>query len=305
MRAASKSRGYTVLEVMIFLAVSGFMFLIAAVFVQGKQAQGEFKQSMNDINTKVQQVINDVSNGFYPSNNSFSCSSSSGPQPILIITGLTASTQGSNLGCVFLGKVIQFGVNSNRTGYNIYTVAGSQYANGAQSGSPPNSFANAVPTTIDGTFTGGVRVNLTEYNTLQWGLQASKVYVCDTSLGHCNPGLTDDSTAIGFFGSFANQGNGGNVLSGSQTVQIAPIPPNYPLGDPNETETQMVQDINNKLPAATANQNYFAICFKGNSGQYGLLTIGDLGGQRLTTQIQLATTPPAIPHSSSGDRCPL
>src|SRR5947209_7153977 len=91
-------RGYTIVEVMIFLAVSGFMFIIAAQFVSGKQAHAEFRQGMNDVKAQVQQTINDVANGYFPSNSDFSCNTESGrPQPDTGSTG-----QGQNKGCVFM-----------------------------------------------------------------------------------------------------------------------------------------------------------------------------------------------------------
>ena len=61
-----KSGGYTIIEVMIFLAVSAFMFVVAAYFIQGKQANAEFNQGMQAINSSMQKVINDVNDNNYP-----------------------------------------------------------------------------------------------------------------------------------------------------------------------------------------------------------------------------------------------
>lgn len=278
MRAGHDSRGYTIVEVMIFLAISGVMFLIAATFVAGKQGRAEFRQGINDTNSQIQQVINDVSNGFYPSNNNFTCSPNPGPPPSLLISyNASPPEQGANQGCVFLGKVIQFGLSgSNGANYNIYTVAGSQFANGASSGNPPTDFTEAVPTTVDNS-----QVNLTEQNVLQWGLTATKMYDNGTPI-----------SAVGFMSSFASQ-TGGSLDAGSQTVNVVAIP-STPITSGGATEPQMVSAIDSGItdPNIRTKPNIL-ICFDGGKGQFGSITIGgSTGSQRLATSMQISNGTP-------------
>lgn len=280
MRGRLSPRGYTIVEVMVFLAISGFMFIIAATFVSGKQSRAEFKQGMNDINTQVQQVINDVSNGFYPSNSNFSCVAN-GFSGVSISSG-SSTMQGANQGCVFMGKVIQFGINgSNGVNYGIYTVAGNQFANGTASGNPPSSFAEAMPKAIDNSAGGNVtNINLTQTNMLQWGLSATSMFDGATPI-----------SAVAFMGSFANQ-NGGSLESGSQTVNIVVIPstatdPNVSAG--GATEAQMVTAINNGITDINQRPHpNILMCFDGGKGEYGSLTIGGTNNShRLSTSIQI------------------
>src|ERR1044071_4210461 len=88
MRGGEQKQGYTIVEVMVFLAISGFMFLIAAGFVAGRQSTAEFKQGMNSINDQMRQVINDVGNGFYPSNSDFTCNAVLPGQPPFTVTAV-------------------------------------------------------------------------------------------------------------------------------------------------------------------------------------------------------------------------
>lgn len=295
MNADNEYRGYTIVEVMIFLAVSGLMFVFAATFVSGKQQQVEFRQGMFSINAEVQQVINDVSNGFFPSNNNFNCTASTSSPVVQISYTASATGQGTNLGCTFLGKVIQFGVGGAiGSQYNVYTVAGSQYAGGASSGSSPTSFSNALPTTIDSNGPGVSGVNFTEKNNFEGGIQDTAMYECDHSTNTCD----SNTTAIGFFSTFGNLDSSGNLQSGSQSVQVVTIP-STPYGTissnamPGEIDTGLVS-----ASLATPNSNYVQVCFKGGgSSQYGLLTIGDQSGQRVTTNVQIATIPPQVNSS--------
>src|SRR4051812_20289476 len=112
MRYPLKTRGYTIVEVMIFMAVSGFMFVIAAYFVNGKQASAEFRQGMNSANTVVQQVMNQINSSFYPSQENFTCKITGKPHLFA-----TPNKLGTNQECVFLGSVLQFGTPADNTKY--------------------------------------------------------------------------------------------------------------------------------------------------------------------------------------------
>jgi type II secretory pathway pseudopilin PulG len=297
MRDGTGLRGYTIIEVMIFLAVSGLMFIVAATFISGKQARSEFQQGINDINTEVQQVINDVSNGFYPSNSDFTCVSNAGG--LVINTG--NNTQGSNggtsssgNGCVFLGKVMQFG-NSTipATNYYVYTVAGSQYTSGGSGPNTPTNFTQALPTAIDtDTPNPSIRVGLTENDTLTWGLQVDKITDTDPILGLLN------LTSIGFYGSFGSYNASNNLVSGAQATTVVGykgIVGNSTTPSANDTQADLVNYIHTTDDGSNsiilANPDIL-ICLSGPTNQYGSLTIGGSSGQRLATSIQISQGSP-------------
>ncbi len=55
--------GYTIIEVLMFLAISGLIFVTTMVAIRGQAAHSEFIAGTNDINTKLQQWINEVVTG--------------------------------------------------------------------------------------------------------------------------------------------------------------------------------------------------------------------------------------------------
>jgi type II secretory pathway pseudopilin PulG len=267
MRGGEQKQGYTIVEVMVFLAISGFMFIIAAGFVSGRQSTAEFKQGMNSINDQVRQVINDVGNGFYPSNGNFPCNGASPGPPQF--TGPIVE-QGANQGCVFLGKVIQFSMDSDPSSYGVYSIAGRQTVNGMKDVSP-SSFVQAQPRPVT------APTSLTENKTIEWSLRVTSMY---------NGTPANQIGAVGFFGSF-NQSTRGS----SQTVAAVAIPGSAL----NRSGSQMVTLLNAPTEplaldnAMAANPNPdITICFQGGLRQFGSLRIGGTSGQRLATNIRIA-----------------
>jgi hypothetical protein len=277
---------------MIFMAISGFMFIVAANFISGKQAKSQFRQGLNSLNSDTRQVINDVSNGFFPATDLKCSANSSGPPQIIPGT----ANQGENKGCVFMGKVIQFSGGDTKNFY-IYTVAGRHYVGDSTTIAGrelPTSFAEAQPVAIDGS-----PKDLTDIKTLQWGLKATGLYMLKAGVTPCPGGCPsassyDPISAVGFYSSFGNYVTSGDdsvLASGGQNVIIVPItgsPPHF-----NETQTVISGYIKDTgtYTALPANPEIL-VCLDGGSGQYGKLTIGGGSGQRLTTTIK-ATNPPA------------
>lgn len=217
---AGKSDGYTILEVMIFLAVSGFLFVIAASFINGKQAQSDFTQSVHDITDQMQGVLDNVANGRYPypgGSGYFSCTY--GP----LISQASQDMQGQNKGCIFVGDVVQLGVSNagyQGDGYAIYPVVGNQYANGSGTDTLASSFAEVNPTPIygfnkvaDDIQTGG----------FGYGTVVHSMYLVDTSGG----GSKTPISAFGVFSEFGTYDGNNLLVSSAQHIRLTTIP------DPN------------------------------------------------------------------------
>jgi prepilin-type N-terminal cleavage/methylation domain-containing protein len=124
MKGGKQPLGYTIIEVMIVLAVSGVMFLIASSFINGKEESTAFTQGVHELSAQIQDVISQVDSGQY-ANLPLNCYSS--PTLGFVTFGAGASPgQGANSACTFLGKVIHFSVNGMPNDYEVISVAGSR-----------------------------------------------------------------------------------------------------------------------------------------------------------------------------------
>ena len=154
--------GYTVVEVLIVLAVSAFMFLIAANFISGKQEHTAFIQGTNEMASRLQDTVEQVTDGHY-SDIGIACTASGGALTI----NLSAPKQGQNQECVFLGKLVHFytaNPGQPPANYEIISMADARSATSANW----NSSATGVE-------------NLTTQGTVPQSLEVRRMKVVDSS----------------------------------------------------------------------------------------------------------------------------
>ncbi len=276
-----RSAGFTVFETMIVLAVTGALFVIIAATLSGRQNAAEFTHAIQSIQSQIQQVIDQSAEGFFPDQN-VSCSAGAGT--LLFAAG---GAQGANEPCVFLGKVIQFGVHgTNPEQYQIYTIGGLRAAT-AGAGSP---FQNANPTVVA---VGGNYAGYSSARPLEYGLTVAWVR------SDLNSGCTVASCSIGAVGFLMEPGDFGSSSgynSGAQQVDLVPIR----TTNINQTLQQVVTGIESSSAGAGGlrDPNLGAsapinpssgvqICFvSAGTNQSGLITIGSAGRQ-LLVQLQI------------------
>lgn len=113
--------GYTIIEVLIVLAISGVLFTSAVLVFQGQQAKTEFSQSLYDLASSIQSYAIQAGSGAYDNGGTYNCSAPDGGTPVL------STTLPSNDGCLYLGKAIQIVQSpADSQTMNIYTVLGSR-----------------------------------------------------------------------------------------------------------------------------------------------------------------------------------
>jgi type II secretory pathway pseudopilin PulG len=110
--------GYTIVEVMIFLAVSGVLFVSAVQAVSGRQRNSEYSIAARDTEAIIKDVINDVRDGYYPRASNFRCQEQ--PAGVINIQASGGEDLGENSDCVYMGRALFF---ENATAY-IYTIVG-------------------------------------------------------------------------------------------------------------------------------------------------------------------------------------
>ncbi len=190
--------GYTVVEVMLFLTISGVIFAGAAFVFNGQQSRTSFEQGMRDLNSQLQKYVDEISTSVFLGGNNFTCATSvSTGRPTLTAGG---NGQGSNQDCIFLGRAFQ--VVPTQQKIFIYSVLGNK---STSSGEPVTSFANASPTPAVSAGT-----DLTEEYVTSWGtVKSSKVTYTN--------GTTADSDLVGFYNSLQD-GYQNSGVTGAQSV---------------------------------------------------------------------------------------
>jgi len=132
--------GYTIVEVLIVLAISTSLLFAAIAVFKGQQGETQFTQAVQDFNSKIINYANQVSAGTFPDSGNYSCTphdSTSNP-PTFDTTG---GGLGGRQGCIFLGRAMQAVQGSSNI--NIYTVVGNQLDN---NGNSANSITDSQPT---------------------------------------------------------------------------------------------------------------------------------------------------------------
>lgn len=219
MFGGNQPQGFTIVETLIFLTVSALIFLSVLGLVSGQQNKTQYSQGIHEVFSQIQALSNDVQNGSYTSSNNFTCLAGSSGAPTI---NANPSSQGTNVGCTFVGRVLQF-VPTNQPGpsnnqqYNVLTLVGRQFT--PNDPSDPSSLvsnltdASTVPLVLnDGTnpepvnLPSGVKVDSVSYK---------------------NSGVTYYTGIVGFFSSFPSSNGTDGYNSGSSSSMLIPIPANY------------------------------------------------------------------------------
>lgn len=251
----AKKHGYTIVEVMIFLAVSGALLVSALMLVGGQQRKTEFSQAVREIENVVQDIINDVSTGYYSRPSDFTCVNDGGT--VKITPG--ANALGTNKDCMFVGRLIQFAVaGTDKEGYSTFTTVGLRQLGDTI----VENLTDANPTILGSS---------TQKHTLKYGLKAKKMTCCS-------------GANIGVVGFFASLDGSGGTSGGSQHTDLRA----YSASALDQTEianTLVVSDL------VVAGADGVIICFESSgTDQHANLIIG--GNNRQTsTQLEIENGP--------------
>ena len=120
--------GFTIIEVMIVLASTGALLIIAMTVIGGQVASTNFQTGTRSFATQLQNIANQVTSGQYTYDNSIRCYVDSQTPPKVQIDGTGNVNQGSNQECVFLGKNIYIGPTPSNMIYSYIVAAPSNNA---------------------------------------------------------------------------------------------------------------------------------------------------------------------------------
>lgn len=272
-----QSDGFTVVETMIVLAITGLLFASAVILINGRQRKTEFAVGVRQIQQSFQQIVNETESGYFPGNANFSCNIN--PSGGLSITTSGAREQGSNGDCIFVGKtIVVSGVHNDSL--RVYTMAGRRLV----SGRDVEQLHEAQPTVIATSTNNPAAPNLINEIRLTNGLTFRGARIGSTHIAADNVGgLTIASTLANF-----NKTDTGQ--SGTQNFVL------YRAGDgtswTKNANTQMEADAINSSNWAGARIGSAELCFESaGTNQSGLITIGgNAGGVGVALDIKTGKT---------------
>ncbi len=300
MKGCKQPRGFTIIEVMIVLGVSGALLLAAFILVAGKQSKTGFTTSIYDFKTEMQQISNDVINGYYPKYSNFTCTQNGNGAsvptgPPTINTTASGNGQGGNgginsstgalSGCTFIGKAVQLAVGgSPSSNVDIYPIAGNLEGSG---GLPASSISDSYPVLLAPGTNNNPNFSSEFIVPYTISYQLHPVWMCySITYGvPCNQS-SSNTTAVVVFATSPTGSNSVTSPSYAQEIDFAAIPnTSIAVGAPVKTSHDMVDTIDNYFKTTLAN-NYIInpaggieICVAdNNTNQSGLLTIGGSNG---------------------------
>lgn len=268
--------GFTIVETLIVLAVTGALLFSVAVLMNGKQNKSQFTRGINDLQQQLQQIINETASGQYPDTGNFKCQNGYPSYPS-ISSGSQA--QGTNAGCLFLGKAIQFGTN-DPSQIGIYTLVGNQYT--TTSKPVEKLLTEAKPRAIypANATEGGIPTNIYTTVQMEYGLRVADQGTCSAQHSMCfrDASSSYDTGTLAFVA--ADQAGylaTGHTLNGASTNQVEPGSVQLSLyavknslvnnGDPMDVSSQIRTSLVSATKGAT-------ICIVGSGGKLsGLFTI--------------------------------
>jgi type II secretory pathway pseudopilin PulG len=262
-----KLAGFTIVETMIVLAVTGMLFIAIASTWFGRQHRTEFQTSAQEARSRIQQVISDVQNGYFPNQNNFTCKvNGSG----LLLDG-GSNEQGTNYPCVFLGKVIQFHfADTEPELYRIYTIA----ADGSKTDIAASKPRVVAPSTTPPPATGVGFPDNSQSGELNNGLSLRAYKINTSGAVHISDTPASPDVALGFLSTLGQLDANNAYTSGTQRIDSYALPES----SLPQNSTGAANAINTSLQDPTPNYATnlpIALCFQsGSTKQYAIITIG-------------------------------
>jgi len=143
--------GFTIIEVVIVLAITGLLFLSAVTMFAGKRSQTEFVQAMYDLESQIQSVLSATKSGTFQDSEKYICVVRNNNIQPAVREPLPAdpplSEPGTRSNCLTLGRAVQ--ARPNDGNLYIFTVIG--LAKDSATGKPVASLKEAGPSVIAGT----------------------------------------------------------------------------------------------------------------------------------------------------------
>ena len=237
--------GYTIVETLIYLAVTSALFLAVSIMISGQRSRAEFTQTVRDVESVVRDIVNDTSTGYYPTDNDFQCFDNLG---LIQVNSGSPQEQGTNSECIFLGRVLHFPIDSDPQKLTVYTVVGRRVADGTTNN--VSAYTEADPTA-------DIDLPNSEFDFSKAISFLSIKYGSGTNIG-----------AFGIYSSLSP--SLGSNKSGSLTANLLPITST----SNNSNQNQVFNRINAADISVLNPDEGIIICMQGGDNRYATITVG-------------------------------
>lgn len=263
--------GFTIIETLIFLAVSSALLVSSLALFVGPQRKTEFLQGLDDVNQQLNTIVNNVTNGYYPRINGVtSCNVLT--DPVTITEDSTAPAEdgrGSNSKCIFVGRAVQFIADEDH--FNVYSIVGARQVSGATGVREISTLSEAKPTPLTSV----------DQLPLKNGISIKTLRI---------KGESSNKGVIGFFSGFGSYIDGGDKLrSGALTTDYT-IFPNSSLSpgpDPFASFVADLMSVRSSYETIKNPQTGIELCFEsGATKQFGTILIGGKSSSA-TTKVKI------------------
>lgn len=311
--AKRKRGGYTIVEALMFLAISGGMFMMMTAFIGGRQARTEFQSAARNFEVELNDLANDVQNGYYSNFTStgkkITCQANTvtvnNANGGVTVGEGTADEQGANKGCIFIGKSLQFspsGSGLSPSNFIVHTVVGRQYAGGIPangdalsydaSGSStqvlyPTAPRPGVPDASETRTLGpAAEFGCVFYRTAP----TSVTYPADDWCGAHTSADTVDTDVVVFMSTFGGVTPGSEDPAGSRQVDLIVPSTDKSLNRARSPGATVVNSFHDPANSARATGGLFICVQSTGSDQYAVMQLGGNSGRYSTaTRINTGT----------------
>ncbi len=277
MKSGANTQGFTIVETLIFLGVSAVIMVSVLSLVGGSQNKAQFQQSVYDTSQQINDVIENVANGYYNNTGSIKCE----PNLAKDAPSISTSTEdlGTNEGCIFIGRVLQFATAGKEDNMTVYDLVGLRQKDGDEvktlgeanpkliakgTTNPYNNFPSTAETRI---LKGGLSAKSMKYQTML--------------------GTEDTIGGLAIMSNLAKTGSGGGLESASQQISVYAIKMSQLMQNSND----FVDIANNPTYFDDLGSNGITLCMdSGSTDQSVIITIGSSNEpNRASTQIMDGT----------------
>lgn len=277
--------GYTVVETLIFLAVSAALFVSAMAFLGGRQGRAEFKQVVTTFQATLEDTANDVSTGYYGATvngQTLTCAANSAGVTSI---GIAASdSQGANKDCIFVGKALQFGTAEGASGedYRVLPLVGKRLTGGS-SGSEVTNYSEAALRAIapqaggtgwpDATKLSPFGLNVTVK--CMFYAQATVTVAADQPCKASNlPGGIVQTDMVAFITTFHGVSGTGEQTGGSSQVDLVVPQASSALGRTRDDAVSRLAQFTDANTIKNPAGGVFVCLQSGGSNQFTMIKMG-------------------------------